>query len=402
MSCKPTFLLKPSAYKANNLYAILPDNGDGDMNVSSYIGNGTRVNSEGLIEAVATDTPRLDYHNGIGLLLEPTRTNLVFNSEALSGANWTHTNTQTANDTISPDGDKTGSKIQDSSNADSQYSRFLMNASQTDGTVLTFSAFVKFGNTDSIRVQVSAFTVADNYEVDINDDLTTTAVSDDFGGTVTKVEDYGDGWARVITTLTISGTTQVRYIFYPSYSTSGANTGHCWLWGAQIEVGAFATSYIPTTSSQLQRLFDSLNVGSVVTNGLINETSGALYVDLEVTDDDQDAGTTIARIGTTNGYVAVYGKTTGSGYGRISLQNTDTTTVTYTATTTKRLKALFNLFGDSTEVWVNGTKVITEASDLELTDEILLLRGQGGAAKIKEVAMYKRVLNDTDSKSRTQ
>ena len=402
MSCKPTFLLKPSAYKTNKLYSILPDNGNGDLSVSSYIGNGTRVNKDGHIVSVASDTPRLDYHNGVGLLLEPTRTNLVFNSGDLSGGFWTHTTTKTTNDTTSPSGGKTACKIQDSSTADNQYSRFLMSATQTDGTVLTFSSFLKFGSRNSIRVQVSAFTVGDNYEVDINNDLTVTEVSDAFGGTVTTVEDYGNGWVRAITTLTISGSTQVRYIVYPSFSSSGANTGHCWLWGVQIEEGYFATSYIPTAASQLQRLYDSVSVGSIVTKGFINSTSGALYICLDVSDDNQDAGTSIARIGTTNGYVAVYGKTSGDGYGRIAVQNTDSSTVTYAGTTTKKMKVLFNLFGDSTDVWVNGVKVITEASDLELTNEVLLLRGQGSAAKIKEVAMYKRTLNDVDSKSRTQ
>mgnify|MGYP000132494612 CR=1 FL=1 len=50
----------PSGYKAGTLYSVLPANGDGDFDFTRA-SIATRVNSEGLIETVASGVPRLDY-----------------------------------------------------------------------------------------------------------------------------------------------------------------------------------------------------------------------------------------------------------------------------------------------------------------------------------------------------
>ena len=74
----------PSGYKAgttDNLYSVLPANGNGDFNATRG-STATRVNKDGFIESVATNVPRLDYPliDGVvqdcpALLLEPQRTN---------------------------------------------------------------------------------------------------------------------------------------------------------------------------------------------------------------------------------------------------------------------------------------------------------------------------------------
>ena len=74
----------PSGYKAgttDNLYSVLPANGNGDFNATRG-SSATRVNKDGFIESVATNVPRLDYPliDGVvqdcpHLLLEPQRTN---------------------------------------------------------------------------------------------------------------------------------------------------------------------------------------------------------------------------------------------------------------------------------------------------------------------------------------
>lgn len=110
---KPTFVLKPQAYKTDKLYAQVPHDGSCDLSIGSYVGNGTRVNKYGLIEAVPTDTPRIDYLDGVGLLLEPARKNLVTTSTGVSG--WSFSATLTANAGVAPDGEYTASLIQDTS-----------------------------------------------------------------------------------------------------------------------------------------------------------------------------------------------------------------------------------------------------------------------------------------------
>ena len=107
----------PSGYKAgttDNLYSVLPANGNGDFNATRG-STATRVNKDGLIESVATNVPRLDYPliDGVvqdcpTLLLEPQRTNALQYSEEFENAYWINNGiTITANQIVSPDGTQT-------------------------------------------------------------------------------------------------------------------------------------------------------------------------------------------------------------------------------------------------------------------------------------------------------
>ena len=81
-----SILMTPTAYNIGSMNSILPTNGDGDFTFART-STATRVNKDGLIEEVATDTPRLDYplidgvvQDSPALLLEPSRTNLFLYS----------------------------------------------------------------------------------------------------------------------------------------------------------------------------------------------------------------------------------------------------------------------------------------------------------------------------------
>ena len=81
-----TFALIPSGVKASNIYAELPNNGNGDLTFTRTTAatNGvTRVNSGSVIENVPPNTPRIDYSQGgcPNLLLEPQRVNYALNSD---------------------------------------------------------------------------------------------------------------------------------------------------------------------------------------------------------------------------------------------------------------------------------------------------------------------------------
>jgi hypothetical protein len=81
-------------------------------------GNATRVNSEGLIELVSTNVPRLNYPliDGVvqgcpSLLLEPQRRNLIQYSEDFSQGYWTKDNSSVTSGFISPDGTANAFKL---------------------------------------------------------------------------------------------------------------------------------------------------------------------------------------------------------------------------------------------------------------------------------------------------
>ena len=61
---KAKLVMIPSGFKSSsstdNLYSVIPSNGDGDFNYAGTT-NGTRVNKDGLIEIASSNQPRLDY-----------------------------------------------------------------------------------------------------------------------------------------------------------------------------------------------------------------------------------------------------------------------------------------------------------------------------------------------------
>jgi len=89
MATIPSIAMIPSGYKANKVYSVLPTDGSGDLD-SARTSTATRVNSEGLIETVLTGVPRLDYTDGScpSLLLEPSSTNLITQSESFGNSYW--------------------------------------------------------------------------------------------------------------------------------------------------------------------------------------------------------------------------------------------------------------------------------------------------------------------------
>jgi hypothetical protein len=110
MATIPSLALLPSGYKASKVYSVLPTDGIGDFDFTRS-GNATRVNSEGLIELVTTNVPRLNYPlidgvvNGCpSLLLEPQRTNLIQYSEDFSQGYWTKDGSSVTSGFTSPDG----------------------------------------------------------------------------------------------------------------------------------------------------------------------------------------------------------------------------------------------------------------------------------------------------------
>ena len=86
----PSLLMIPSGTKAGKLYSVLPEDGTGDFTVSrNSVAN--RVNSDGLLESMAVNVPRLDYSDGVcpALLTEPQSTNLITYPISFGNSYWT-------------------------------------------------------------------------------------------------------------------------------------------------------------------------------------------------------------------------------------------------------------------------------------------------------------------------
>lgn len=286
----PTILLTPSGYKAGTLYAPLPADGSGDFSVTRAT-TATRINEDGLIESVAVNVPRIDYTDGgcPSLLIEPQRTNIVTNSEDFT-TTWVLGGTNiTANQTISPRGDTTGSLIQGNGTTTIAYAR-LQNITLPAG-VNTQSFYVKYINTQWVRLTYEQF---DNTGT-IYFDILNGAVGSFTGGVTGSIKDAGNGWFRITATLDI-GTTDLtgRAPFFSladddgsaSFpSTTAQGQAKAYIWGAQLEAGAYATSYIPTSGTTVTRNADVINLTGAA--ALLGDSEGTLFVEAQWFDASQ-------------------------------------------------------------------------------------------------------------------
>jgi hypothetical protein len=303
-----SLVVTPNGYKAGKLYSIIPEDGSGDMTFSRTGNTGTRVNANGLIEGVNANIPRLDYLDSTcpKVLLEPQRTNLLLQSQDISSASWLKGNSPTivANVAIAPDGTTTADSIQ-------QEDAVLIKTIQqygftvTANSTYTFSLFIK---KETSKTNFGAMNISFSGGVAKKADVSFDEVNGTMlvitGSTLTpilKVDDYGTYWRFNITATDNGSNTSVSIIFYPAISTTGTNLVVCngsarTIWGAQLEAGSFATSYIPTTTASVTRNLDSCSKSSI--SSILSSTEGTLFVDFVYT--SPDAGRLTMDDGSTN------------------------------------------------------------------------------------------------------
>lgn len=237
---------------------------------------GGRFNSSGVYEYVGNDVPRLDYGPVTlaprGLLIEEQRTNLLTYSGQFDNADWTKQRaTITANAIVAPDGTVAADKLVEDTTADATHR--VLRASVFTGTV--FSVYAKAGERTKVRLTIENLTDGNNYGSSSTFDL----VLGTNNGTGTMVA-VGGGWYRctVIATSPVNAAPFIYLADAIGNSTyTGDGTSGLYIWGAQLEAGAFPTSYIPTVASQVTRSADVASVNTL--SPWYNATEGTLFVE---------------------------------------------------------------------------------------------------------------------------
>lgn len=223
----------------------------------------TRINASGLLETVASGTPRINYDPVTlackGLLIEEARTNLLTYSEQFDNAAWTKSNcTVTANATTAPDGTVTADKLIESASNALHQIYFAAGTSFTSGNTYTHSVFAKAGERTYLDIGVGGSFATGNAQFNLQFGYVTSS-----GSATASITAIGNGWYRCTTVATANATTgSAGFDMRPSVNGSdlgtytGDGTSGIYIWGAQLEAGSFATSYIPTTSAQVTRAAD--------------------------------------------------------------------------------------------------------------------------------------------------
>jgi hypothetical protein len=243
--------ITPNAYKAGTLYAIK----GADLTVTRAT-SATRVNANGLIETVGANVPRLDYTNGScpSILVEPQRTNLVLRSEEFDNASWIKSGvTVTANQIISPDGNLTADLISTSSSFSYVYASNTSVLNAAAGGNFTFSSYIKAGTATTISLLISSNT-GQQYRGNYN--LSTGVPNTPSLNTSVSMVNMGNGWYRCILNAF-----NVVSRSYTELTIGGVTAGlNFYLWGAQLEAGSNATSYIKTVASAVTRNADVITL----------------------------------------------------------------------------------------------------------------------------------------------
>jgi hypothetical protein len=201
--------------------------------------------------------PRFDYDPVTlaprGLLIEEQRVNLLLYSAELDNAAWTKAgSTITANATTSPDGTTNADKLVENTVATTQH-RVQQAATTVIGTSYSFSVYLKAGERTAARVRaIGTATFAD---CTVN--LTAGTISVITGAAT--ITNAGNGWYRVSVSGAADSTTTTCYVNLidaGSITYTGDGVSGAFVWGAQLEAGTFATSYIPTVASTVTRAAD--------------------------------------------------------------------------------------------------------------------------------------------------
>ena len=222
----------------------------------------TYINSSGYVTQVATlGDARFDYDPTTlapkGLLIEGSATNYLLRSTTCTSTGWNTGGTVTATTSYAtgPDG------------VSNSATRFQMNYSGGTGRIYQDSGFTTKPYTNSVWIKSNT---GSNQTLNL---WNTAGVGNTFTITATPT------WQR-FENVNTTGTSLAGFFYLENPSTNPAVVVDVLIYGAQLEAGTAASSYIPTVASQVTRNADiaiikTTNFSSWFTGG----TTGTFFVD---------------------------------------------------------------------------------------------------------------------------
>ena len=224
--------------------------------------------------ASATYGPRVPM-----LLIEPSATNLLLYSEDFT--QWNLGDSQTLlNQITSPDGLNNGAKLNTSNVTNQSYAS--QSISVVASNTYTFSVYAKKGEQKYLcLVGLNPFTES-YFDLESGTALSNNATS-------SSIEDVGGGWFRLTATFDADTSTKFVGIYLSETGSSLGplsipNNEGVYIWGAQVEQGSVATSYIPTSGGDVNartRQADDLVIDGSNFTDFYNATEGTVYVEYE-------------------------------------------------------------------------------------------------------------------------
>jgi hypothetical protein len=325
----------------------------------------------------------------------------VLRSEEFDNASWTKSNTTiVANNAISPSGVQNADLIYPTTTGST---RFAFQSVSGVSTNYTFSVYAKAQNKNVVWLYVNSSGIFGSVFFDLANG-TLQVVAGSTSTPVGKIEYLDNGWYKCSITSTSTFTVSNAGIGVAdalgNFTVSNNGTDGIYIWGAQLEAGAYATSYIPTTSASVTRNADVISRGNIFTNGLITASGGTWFVDLRnnipLIRDISVGGIYLSTATTTttgNGFII---RIPGAIPARVAIQKIIAgTAATIYNTTTNTSKIAIKWNGTTADVFENGVKVVTATAFTPTAMQNLIGEGQNRAIQFNSMALFPTPLTDT-------
>ena len=257
---------------------------------TSYTGDGTsglylwgaeleQSSSVGPYVPTTTAAATSNTTESLGLLVEEARTNLkTFSDAILTGNGYQAQNsTLTTVTTTTPTASTTASLFTLNSGANTGNTNdgfnYGVGVTLANSTQHTQSLFVKPAGATVLRIRNNA--IGGTYDFTLTGSGTAPSISG--GLQAASIVPFADGWYRVSWTFTTTTTVPGNRGDFWAIKTNVANgTSGLYVVGAQLEAGAFATSYIPTTTATVTRAADVASISGSNFSSWYNHDEGTL------------------------------------------------------------------------------------------------------------------------------
>ena len=322
--------------------------------------------------------PRIDYTNGScpSLLVEPQRTNVLTYSEQFDNAAWVKSSVGsglnpvvTSNISTSPSGNNDADRIVFNTTLSTDISQIVqtipLTVSSTGSVYLKAFASGDVGKIIAIRFNSAGYTLV----------------------TLTN------SWQRFSVTATALGSFDIA--LRPVIGTSTGSVSVL-AWGAQLEAGAYPTSYIPTVASTVTRNADVISKTGI--SSLIGQTEGTIFCDVTLNSRVNFTYFAIANnLASTENYLGIAFLNNAIAFESV-VATVLQANISHSNTSTGRFKIAAAYKANDFILYINGTQIGTDTSGTIPACSQLGLNAynQSQALNYNSVQLYKTRLTNTE------
>lgn len=358
------------------------------------------------LQTAGNNVPRFEHNpitgESLGLEIEEQRTNLLTYSSEFDNAVYTKADVSIeANATVAPDGTLTADRlIENTANA---YHRVASVFNSTSGTTYTLSVYAKTNGRQYLVINAASLFNGRAFFDLVNGTVTA-------GSGTASITPVGNGWYRCVVTATATASVlQQCYVGTNTSATDSAYLGNgfsgAFLWGLQLEVGSFATSYIPTVASQVTRSADVAQMTGANFSSWYRQGEGTIYAESSFFNTTRSLGLYAFDDGTTNNVLNSFGGTAINANARVNGANVFTSFSSTLPSAIAFYKQGFAYGATGYASVFNGGTPTTQASGAVPANlnrlQIGVYNDNYFNSTIKKIAYYPRRLTNSEIQSLT-